>query len=87
MFRKLRQKVKDEGVINVGIMVTACLAVIGSLISVIYANASQRITVLEVKADVTSVDIASIKTDVVNIKENVGYLRSLFDKTGMKPIK
>ena len=67
MFKNLRQKVKDEGAINVGAMALACLTIIGGLVSVIYANASQRITTLEVKADTFQIDITTLKANTADI--------------------
>ena len=85
MFKNIRQRVNEEGVINVGAMIIACLTIIGSLVGIIYssllssdAEASQRITALENRANTFTSDIAGIRSDV-------SWIRSSLETNGIKP--
>ncbi len=76
MFKKFY---REHGLINTGLAVTTLLAVVGALVSVIYANASQRITNLEVKSDTFTVDITTLKANTADIpamKEQINAIYS-----------
>ena len=84
MFRKLRLKISEEGAVNVGIMATATLTVIGSLCVMLYNNLKSTADVAQVQSNINTVDIGSLKTDVLDIKSSVEDIKSGMSNLSVK---